>query len=79
MSASSNMTVIFNALSFSNNYNIYEFRINTSPMVSFTIGANCIMIDLANNPQTTIASGTKNYFKFQYIIRNGSNYYFLLA
>jgi len=80
MSASSLMLVGLNALSSSNNYNIYEFRITTSPTVSFTTGTSgCIIIDLANNTQTTISSGTKNYFKFQYVIRNGTNYYYLLA
>ena len=80
MSASSLMLVGLNALSSSNNYNIYEFRITTSPTVSFTTGTSgCIIIDLANNTQTTISSGTKNYLKFQYVIRNGTNYYYLLA
>jgi hypothetical protein len=79
MSASSLMLVSLNALSNSNNYNIYEFRITTSPTVSFTTGVNCTMIDLANNTQTTISSGTKNYLKFQYVFRNGTYYYYLLA
>ena len=80
LSSSSNMTVGFNPLSTTNNYNIYEFRITTSPMVSFTTGASgCVIIDQLNNTQTTISSGTKNYFKFQYVFRNGTNYYYLLA
>ena len=84
LSGLNNVTITFNALSSANNYNIYEFRkippeLLFSQLITFTTGANCIMIDLANATQTTIESGNKKYFKFQYVNRNGTNNYYLLA
>ena len=81
LAATSNMTVNLSILmpSYCLN-NIFEFRVLTSPSVTFQTPAQaCIMIDLANDIQRSMTYTTQNHFRFYYTYYNNYYTYILLG
>jgi hypothetical protein len=60
--------------------NIFEFRVLTSPSITFQTSAQaCIMIDLANDIQRSMTYTTQNHFRFYYTYYNNYYTYILLG
>ena len=81
LAASSNMTVNLSILmpSYCLN-NLFEFRVVTSPSITFQCPAQgAIIIDLANDQQRTLSYTTQNYFRFYYTYYNNYYTYILLG
>ena len=75
------MTVNLSILMPSQNLNnIFEFRVLTSPSVTFQTSAQaCIIIDLANDIQRSMTYTSQNYFRFYYTYYNDLYTYILLG
>ena len=74
LGAGADMTVNLNALGNVSQNCIFEFRITSSPAVTFrTTTTMAYILDLNNNVVTSIYANSKNYFRFHYVY-NGTNY-----
>ena len=72
LASSSNMTVNLSILMPSNCLNnIFEFRVLTSPSITFSCSTQgAIIIDMANTQQRTLSYSANNYFRFYYTYYN---------
>ena len=69
------LIVNLNALDESNNYNMYEFRCTVAGTIQFN--ANGVTLyDNMNASRSSISTNQQKYFKFHYIERNGTQYYY---
>jgi hypothetical protein len=56
------------------NSTVYEFRLTTSPNITFSCASGASIIDLSNNSHSSISYGSNNGFRFLYY----NNSYYLL-
>jgi hypothetical protein len=57
------------------NSTIYEFRLITSPSITFSCASGASILDLGNSSHSSISYGSNNFFRFLYY----NNVYYLLV